>query len=148
VRRDAMAPPALTVGAVKTVAVSVPMRFALGTSAATVREAPLLLVDLTTAEGITGRSYLFCYRPSGAAAIAAMLRDAVALIAGERVAPVSIAAKLERRFALIGVTGVVRMALSALDMALWDALAVAAGAPLAQLLGRGRSRRTILAVSA
>jgi len=130
-----MAPPALTVGAVRTVAVSVPMRFALGTSAATVREAPLLLVDLVTAEGITGRSYLFCYRPSGAAAIAAVLRDAVALIAGERVAPMEIAAKLERRFALIGVTGVVRMALSALDMALWDALAVAAGVPLAALLG-------------
>jgi mandelate racemase len=130
-----MAPPALTVGAVRTVAVSVPMRFALGTSAATVREAPLLLVDLATAEGITGRSYLFCYRPSGAAAIAAVLRDAVALIAGERVAPIEIAAKLQRRFALIGVTGVVRMALSALDMALWDALAVAAGMPLAALLG-------------
>jgi mandelate racemase len=131
----AVTAPALTVGAVRTVAVSVPMRFALGTSAATVREAPLLLVDLATAEGVTGRSYLFCYRPSGAAAIAAVLRDAVALIAGERVAPVAIAAKLERRFALIGVAGVVRMALSALDMALWDALAVAAGQPLAGLLG-------------
>jgi mandelate racemase len=130
-----MAPPALTVGTVRTVAVSVPMRFALGTSAATVREAPLLLVDLTTAEGVTGRSYLFCYRPSGAAAIAAVLHDAVALIAGERVAPIENAAKLQRRFALIGVTGVVRMALSALDMALWDALAVAGGVPLTALLG-------------
>jgi mandelate racemase len=129
------AAPALTVRSVRTVAVAVPMRLALGTSAATVREAPLLLVDLDTEEGITGRSYLFCYRPSGAAAIAAVLRDAVALIAGERVAPLHNAAKLERRFALIGVTGVVRMALSALDMALWDALAVAAGQPLATLLG-------------
>jgi mandelate racemase len=51
------------------------------------------------------------------------------------VAPVHNAAKLERRFALIGVTGVVRMALSALDMALWDALAMASGVPLATLLG-------------
>jgi mandelate racemase len=129
------AAPALSVRSVRTVAVSVPMRFPLGTSAATVREAPLLLVDLETREGVIGRSYLFCYRPSGAVAIAAVLRDAVALIAGERVAPVHNAAKLERRFALIGVTGVVRMALSALDMALWDALAVAAGVPLATLLG-------------
>ena len=32
-------------------------------------------------------------------------------------------------------TGIVRMALSALDMALWDALAIAAGLPLATLLG-------------
>jgi mandelate racemase len=127
--------PALTVRSVRTVAVTMPMRFALGTSAATVREAPLLLVDLDTEEGVTGRSYLFCYRPSGAAAIAAVLHDAVDLIAGERVAPIPNAAKLERRFALIGVTGVVRMALSALDMALWDALAVAAGQPLAALLG-------------
>ena len=127
--------PALTIRSARTVAVAVPMRFALGTSAATVREAPLLLIDIETEEGITGRSYLFCYRPSGAAAIAAVLHDAVALIAGERVAPVHNAAKLERRFALIGVTGMVRMALSGLDMALWDALAVAAGQPLATLLG-------------
>ena len=35
---------------------SVPMRFALGTSAATVRDAPLLLIDLETEEGVTGRS--------------------------------------------------------------------------------------------
>jgi mandelate racemase len=127
--------PALTVRSVRTVGVAVPMRFSLGTSAATVGEAPLLLIDLETEGGITGRSYLFCYRPSGAAAIAAVLHDAVALIARERVAPLRNAAKLERRFAPIGVTGVVRMALSGLDMALWDAVAVAAGLPLATLLG-------------
>ena len=127
--------PPLTVRAVETVAVTVPMRFALGTSAATVREAPLLLIDVLTREGITGRSYLFCYRPSGSVAIAAVLREAVGLIAGDRVTPLTIAAKLERRYALIGVTGVVRMALSALDMALWDALAVAARLPLVAMLG-------------
>jgi len=127
--------PPLMVRAVHTVAVTVPMRYALGTSAATIREAPLLLVDLLTEEGVTGRSYVFCYRPSGCVAIAAVLHEAVSLIAGDRLAPGAIAAKLERRYALIGVTGVVRMALSALDMALWDALAVAARLPLAALLG-------------
>jgi len=127
--------PPLTVRAVETVAVTVPMRLALGTSAATVREAPLLLIDVLTQEGITGRTYLFCYRPSGSVAIAAVLREAVGLIAGDRVTPLTIAAKLERRYALIGVTGVVRMALSALDMALWDALAVAARLPLVAMLG-------------
>ncbi len=127
--------PILTVRSVSTVAVSVPMRFALGTSAATVREAPLLLIELETNEGVIGRSYLFCYRRSGAAAIAAILHEAVESLAGEKVAPRDIATKLERGHALIGVTGVVRMALSALDMALWDALAVAAGVQLATLLG-------------
>jgi mandelate racemase len=128
-------PPQLTVRSVQCTAVAVPMRFPLGTSAATVREAPLLLIDLATEQGITGRAYLFCYRPSGSVAVAAVLREAVALVAGDPLSPQAIAAKLGRRYALIGVTGVVRMALSALDMALWDALAVAAGLPLAAMLG-------------
>lgn len=116
-------------------AVEVPMRFVLGTSAATVRSAPLLLVDVLTEEGITGRAYVFCYRRSGARPIAALVEDAAQLVRGERIAPVDMAAKLQRRFALIGVTGLARMALSVFDMALWDALAVAAGLPLATLLG-------------
>ncbi|HEX7890487.1 MAG TPA: enolase C-terminal domain-like protein [Ramlibacter sp.] len=116
-------------------AVEVPLRYVLGTSAATVRAAPLLLVELQTEEGVTGRSYVFCYRRSGAKPIAAAVEDAADIVRGERIAPVTMAAKLQRRFALIGVTGIVRMALSAFDMALWDAMAVAAGVPLCTLLG-------------
>ena len=127
--------PALTIRGVSTAAVEVPMTFPLGTSAATVRSAPLLLVDLDTEEGVTGRTYLFCYRRSVPRAIDAVLRDAVSLVAGERVAPLEIAGRLARRFALVGVASVVRMALSALDTALWDALAVTARLPLAVLLG-------------
>ena len=127
--------PALTVRSVRSTAVEVPLRYVLGTSAATVRAAPLVLVDVETEQGVTGRSYVFAYRRSGARSIATVLQDAAELIGGAAVAPLAIAAQLERRFALIGVTGIVRMALSALDMALWDALAVAAGLPLARLLG-------------
>ena len=127
--------PALTLRRVRSTAVEVPLRYVLGTSAAAVRAAPLLLVDVETEQGVTGRSYVFCYRRSGARAIATVLHDAAELVAGAAVAPLAIAAQLERKFALIGVTGVVRMALSAFDMALWDALAVAAGLPLASLLG-------------
>jgi mandelate racemase len=125
----------LTIREVKTSAVEVPMTYPLGTSAATVRRAPLLLIDLETEEGVTGRTYLFCYRPSVPRAVDVVLRDAVALVKGETAAPLDIAAKLGRRFALVGVASVVRMALSALDMAIWDALAGAAGLPLAALLG-------------
>jgi mandelate racemase len=42
---------------------------------------------------------------------------------------------LAERFALIGVQGIVRMAMAGFDVACWDALAVAAGMPLATLLG-------------
>ena len=127
--------PKLTIRSARTTPVLVPMKFALGTSAARVTEAPLLLIDIETEEGVTGRGYLFCYRPSGARAIALLLEDAVSVVRGERLHPKDIAGKLARRFALIGVTGTVRMALSGLDAALWDALAIAAGVPLASMLG-------------
>src|SRR5262245_36738578 len=125
----------LTIRGVKTTPVLVPMTYALGTSAARVTEAPLLLIDLETEEGIIGRTYLFCYRPSGPRVIALLIEDAVSLIKGGRVHPTEIAAKLARRFALIGVTGTVRMALSGLDAAMWDALARSASLPLGDLLG-------------
>ena len=125
----------LRLRSVSCIPVEVPLRYVLGTSAATVRAAPLLLVEVLTEQGVIGRSYVFCYRRSGARSIAIVLDEAAALVCGDSVAPLAIAAKLQRRFALLGVTGVVRMALSALDMALWDALAIAAATPLTCLLG-------------
>ena len=115
--------------------VLVPLNFTLGTSAAIVRTVPLLLVDLVTDDGVTGHAYAFCYRPSGARAIAAHLAEAFALLTGGSVMPYDAARFLSRQFALLGVTGTVRMALSLFDMALWDALARSRGMPLAALLG-------------
>jgi mandelate racemase len=115
--------------------VLVPLNFTLGTSAAIVRTVPLLLVDLVTDDGVTGRAYAFCYRPSGARAIAAHLAEAFDLLAGSTVTPYDAARSLSRQFALLGVTGTVRMALSLFDMAFWDALAQSRGVPLAALLG-------------
>lgn len=128
-------PAGLRLRGVSCIPVEVPLRYVLGTSAATVRAAPLLLVEVLTEEGVVGRSYVFGYRRSGVKAIALVLQEAAELVRGERVAPLAIAATLERRYALLGVTGIARMAFSALDMALWDALAVAAATPLTRLLG-------------
>jgi len=141
--------PALTLRSVRTIAVEVPLRYVLGTSAATVRAAPLLLVDVETGQGITGRSYVFAYRRSGAHAIAAVLQEAAGLIDGAAVAPLAIAALLERRFALIGVTGIVRMALSALDMALGTRSPSPPACPSrgCSAARRGRSRPTTRAGS-
>ena len=115
--------------------VEVPLNFALGTSAAVVRAAPLLLVDILSEEGVTGSAYLFCYRRSGMRALIPLIEDAVAMIKGDAVAPRANAAKLERPLALMGVVGLARMALSAIDTALWDIVAKDAGKPLAVLLG-------------
>jgi mandelate racemase len=115
--------------------VLVPLNFTLGTSAAIVKTVPLLLVDLVTDNGVTGHAYAFCYRPSGARAIAAHLAEAFDLLASRPVTPYDAARSLSRQFALLGVTGAVRMALSLFDMALWDALAQSGGMSLAALLG-------------
>jgi len=131
-------PSGLTLRGAMTRAVRVPMTFALGTSAAVVKTAPLVLLDVLTEEGIVGRSYVFCYTTSGAQAVAAHIADAMELLRGQPCKPQAIFNMLSRRFALIGVTGPVRMALSALDVALWDAAAVALGKPLAELLGAAR----------
>ena len=127
--------PRLTIRAIRATPVLVPMRFALGTSAATVREAPMLLVDLETEEGVTGRAYQFCYRAAAAPAIIAFLDDIVDAVAGEPIVPADLWARLTKRYTLIGVQGIVRMAMSLVDVAGWDALAQAAGVPLARFLG-------------
>ena len=129
-----MAPP-LTLRSVRSVPVDVPMKLPLGTSAATIRSAPLLLVDVETDQGVTGRAYLFCYLAAAAPAIAHLLAEAQRVVQGDAIAPLQIQAKLARRFTLIGVQGIVRMAMSAIDAACWDALAIAAGKPLSAMLG-------------
>jgi mandelate racemase len=130
----------LTVRSLRAVGVEVPMTYALGTSRATLTRAPLLLIDLDTEEGITGRAYLFCYLPAAAPAIAGLLDEVLRVTRGRRVAPVELWALLAKRFALIGVQGIVRMAMAGFDVACWDALARAAGLPLARMLGGEAAR--------
>src|SRR3954471_229756 len=127
--------PRLTVRNLRAVAVEVPMTYALGTSRGAITKAPLLLIDVETDEGVTGRSYLFCYVRDAAVGIAGMLHEVLRVTQGDCVAPVDLWSKLSRRFALIGVQGMVRMAMAGFDVACWDALATAAGLPLARLLG-------------
>ena len=135
-----MSGPRLSLRAISARGVNVPMKLPLGTSAGTLRSAALLLVDVETEEGVAGHSYLFCYLPAAAPAISAMLGEIERTVKGDLVEPAELWAKLARRFKLIGVQGIVRMAMSGFDCACWDALAVAAGVPLATLLG-GAPRR-------
>ena len=130
-----MTAPRLTLRRIRAVGVEVPLKLPLGTSAGTIRAAPLLLIDVETEEGVTGRSYLFCYLSAAAPAIASLLGEIERTVKGERVVPAELWEKLARRFKLIGVQGIVRMALSGFDVACWDALAVAAGKPLVAFLG-------------
>ena len=90
--------PALKVRAVRATGVEVPMKHVLGTSAAVVRAAPLLLVDVDTEEGITGHAYLFCYLRAAAPAIAAFVAEIEGLERGKPVDPEAAWARLAKRF--------------------------------------------------
>src|SRR4026208_1014441 len=106
------APPRLTVRAIRCVGVEVPMTYALGTSRGVITKAPLLLIDLETEEGVTGHSYLWCYFPAAMPAIAKSRGGGPRVVGGERLAPADLWSKLAERFALIGVQGIVRMAMA------------------------------------
>ena len=127
--------PSLTVRGIRATAVEVPLNFVLGTTADAIRRAPLLLIDLETEEGVTGRTYLFCYLRAAAPAIVSLLGEVDRIVKGNVVVPRELWTKLARRFRLIGVQGIVRMAMAGFDTACWDALAIAAGVPLATFLG-------------
>ena len=121
-------------------AVNAPLKRPLQTATLLIRSAPLALVDLETSGGIVGRAYLFCYAGPIMKAVVAMLAELGAAIEGDALAPFDLEQKLSKRMILPGLQGVVGMALAGIDMAAWDAMAKAAGLPLARLLG-GTVRR-------
>jgi len=120
---------------VETRAVIVPMSRPIRTASGTISEAPLLLIDLRTDEGVTGRSYLFGYQSLTLAPLAELVRSMAAMVKGQVLVPLELDRALRARFALLGTSGLTGMALSGLDMACWDALACALGVPLARALG-------------
>lgn len=135
--------PTLTVRSITSIGVEVPMNFALGTSRGRITKAPLLLIDVATEEGVTGRAYLWSYFPRAMVAIASLLQEIEERTKGERFErPGDLWSKLTERFALIGVQGIVRMAMAGFDVACWDTLAIASGRPLVRLLG-GEPRRVL-----
>jgi mandelate racemase len=132
---------ALTIRSVEALLVVVPMRRALGTSAMGIGEAPVVLIDLQTEQGVTGRAYLFCYLEAAGHAAVTLARDVSAALAGTAAAPAAVGRVLQPRFKLLGSRGLVSAVLAGVDVACWDALAIAAGQPLARMLG-GTTRPT------
>ena len=116
-------------------AVKVPMAHPHKTASGTIAESPLVLTDVLTEEGVVGHSYVFCYTALALKPVALLVKGLEPLIAGQPVAPLEIERLLAARFRLLGPQGLTGIAMAAVDMALWDALARAHGLPLARLLG-------------
>ena len=120
-------------------AVAAPMKRPLATSIGALTVAPLVLLDLQTDAGVTGRSYLFALAKPHLAPIVALVEAMAEMVKGDPVAPLDLERKLRQRYALLGVHNIVLFAMAGIDMAAWDAQAKALGQPLARLLGSART---------
>src|SRR5512135_374737 len=98
-----------------------PMPRALHTSSGALTTAPLVLIDVVTSAGVTGRAYLFAFTRANLKPMAALVENMGELIAGDPVAPFDIERKLRQKNVLLGVHNVVLMATAGIDMAIWDA---------------------------
>lgn len=116
-------------------AVRVPMTEPHQTASGVITESPLVLTDVITNTGISGHSIVFTYTPAALKPTAELIRNCATLVQGDALAPIEIEQKLAKRFRLLGTQGLIGIALAAIDMALWDALARAHCQPLVRLLG-------------
>ena len=102
---------------------------------ATITDWPLILIDLYTAEGVVGRSYLEPYLPKSMRYLVPAIHDLGEALKGRRIAPHELFDAARKSLHFVGYEGLSMIAVSGLDMAAWDALAQAAGVPLCVLLG-------------
>lgn len=126
---------AATIEAIRVRAVSVPLAEPHRTASGVVAASPLVLTDIDTDAGVTGHSMVFTYTPAALKPTGDLIRNLEPLVRGEPLAPGEIEQRLAKRFRLLGTQGLVGIALAAIDMALWDALARLHGVPLVRLLG-------------
>ena len=123
----------LTIRGIQARPVLVPFRIPPVSASGAMPRAALVLIDLETEQGVTGRSYVFAFAPWALAPIVGSVQGLLALVKGDAVAPLDLHAKLRRQLTLLDTPGLVGIALAGIDMAAWDALAQSQGVPLARL---------------
>ncbi len=94
-----------------------------------------MLTDVLIDNGIVGHSVVFTYTSAALKPTADLVQNLEGLLRGEPLAPAELEQKLSRAFRLLGTQGLVGIALAAIDMALWDALARCHETSLVRLLG-------------
>jgi mandelate racemase len=125
--------PAIT--GVKARALVTPMSRPVKNAFGVIDVAPLLLIDVATDQGITGRSYLFAYSKVTLKPFVHLVEEIGRDLIGKAVVPVDLMAVMDAKFRLLGWQGLVGMAVAGLDMAFWDILGQAAGKPVVEMLG-------------
>jgi len=125
----------LTLKSVDVRAVLVPLRRPVVSKVGRFDQWPMILIDLQTAEGIVGRSYLEPYLRQAVRYLVPAIRDLAAARIGQPLCPIDDFQRDHKSLNLVGYEGQSLIAVSGLDMAAWDALAKAADLPLSRLLG-------------
>jgi mandelate racemase len=119
----------------RTVQVHAPIKRPLKTASGFIGFFPLVLIDVTTDSGVTGRAYAQVYIPALLPALDATVRSLGQLIEGRELAPRDLHQFLLKRLRLWGAKNLVGTALGGLDMALWDAYSRSRDEPLYATLG-------------
>jgi mandelate racemase len=125
----------LTLKSVRVRPVAVPLKRPVVSKVGLFEDWPILLIDLYTNEGVVGHSYLEPYLKQSVRYIVPAIEDLAEATKGNVVAPFDAYRRAVGALHLVGREGVTLIAVSGLDMAVWDALAKAAGMPLAVFLG-------------
>jgi L-alanine-DL-glutamate epimerase-like enolase superfamily enzyme len=101
----------------------------------------ILVLEAETAGGIVGMGYLMVFRPTLRTITACLEETVVPRVIGKDASAIeAIWQELWRSSVTYGRGGITTMAMSALDIALWDALGKRAGLPLHRLWGHFRSQ--------
>jgi mandelate racemase len=132
--------PRLTISGLRSRGVNVELERPIQTSGGEIPTAPLVLIDLETEEGLTGRSYVFSYISLALEPLRRLTENLGTTLKGAAVAPLEIDRKLQTMFRLLGPQGLTGIAASGIDMAAWDALAKANELPLVEFLGGTKKR--------
>lgn len=125
----------LVYDSVRVRAVEVPLKRPIIAAVGTFPTTPLVLVDVTTKEGIVGRGYVAPYLVQATRYIVPAISDLFQQRAGKVISPLSDFRSGHKSLNLVGYEGVAMIANAALDMAAWDAMGKAVELPLAVLLG-------------
>ena len=116
-------------------AILAPFNLTPRSASGSLSHAALVLIDINTSANIVGRAYLFAFSPSMLTPLVETIKALSSGVIDEPLAPASITEKLHTQLRLLDTPGLVGLALSGIDMALWDAHSQHAGLPLASLLG-------------
>jgi mandelate racemase len=127
--------PSLTFRSITARPVVLKLKRAVVARIATITEWPLIVIDLATDGGVTGRAYLEPYIVKSMRYLVPALLDLGNALKGRRVAPSELFDAARKSLHFVGYEGLSAIAVAGVDMAAWDALARAANMPLCVLLG-------------